>query len=199
MTHPDSPRRTRLMIRSLALTAVLALGATACSNGDSSAGSSTSSATPDAKKAATALDAGLKAHSEGDLTAATADYKKTLTYDPTNKFAFYNLALIDAAAGNYGLAEEKYRAALKSDGKYEPALFNLAILRTSRDPKEAISLYKRAVAANEKDAAAWLNLGLLLRAAGQVEEGNKDVLRAIALNPKLKDPKSATAGAEKTG
>ena len=99
--------------------------------------------------------------------------------------------MIDAAAGNYGLAEEKSRAALETDPAYVPALFNLAILRTSRDPEEAIALYRRAVAADKKDAAAWLNLGLLLRAAGQMKEGDKAVLKAIALDPTLQDPSSS--------
>jgi tetratricopeptide (TPR) repeat protein len=180
-----SARAARL-VSCVALGMALALGATACGGGSSGDGSS--STQPDSKKAATALDAGLKAHAAGDLTKAAAEYRKVLKYDPKNKYAYYNLALIDAASGNYGLAEEKYRKAIASDPNYEPALFNLAILRTGRDPKEAISLYKRAVAANPKDASAWLNLGLLLRAAGQKAEGNKDVLKAIALNPKLKDP-----------
>jgi len=192
MNVSHQPNRGRRIVRALSITAVLALGATACSGADDSKSSdSSSSASPDAKKAKTALDAGLKAHAAGDLTTAAADYKETLKYDSKNKFAYYNLALIDEAAGNYGLAEQKYRAALKSDPAYEPALFNLAILRTSRDPEEAIGLYKKAVATNPKDAAAWLNLGLLLRAAGQEREGDKDVLRAIGLNPDLKDPKAA--------
>jgi tetratricopeptide (TPR) repeat protein len=188
MNHrPGTSCRVKLLVRSLALTAVLALGATACSDGGGES-SDSASVVPDAKKAKTSLDAGLKAHSEGDLTGAAASYEETLTYDPKNKFAFYNLALIDEAAGNYGLAEEKYRAALKTDPAYEPALFNLAILRTSRDPQEAIKLYKAAVASNPKDASAWLNLGLLLRAAGRQQEGDLDVQKAIKLNPKLKDP-----------
>jgi hypothetical protein len=53
--------------------------------------------------------------------------------------------------GNHGLAEENYRSAINTDAKYEPALFNLAILRTAReDGPEAISPYKRAVAARRK-------------------------------------------------
>ena len=181
----NSAARAGRLVGCVAVTVALALGATAC-GGDSSGGDSSS--TPDAKKATTALDAGLKAHAAGDLTAASASYKKTLKYDPANKFAFYNLALIDEAGGNYGLAEQKYRAALDSDPKYEPALFNLAILRTGPNPKEATALYQRAVKSNPKDASAWLNLGLLLRASGAKAEGNKSVLKAIALNPKLKDP-----------
>jgi tetratricopeptide (TPR) repeat protein len=193
-------RRARLM-RAAAIPAIVLLGVTACSGSGSGSSEDNASATvaPDAKKAQTALDAGLKAQTAGDLTAAAASYNETLKYDATNKYAFYNLALIDEASSNYGLAEEKYRSAIKSDRKYEPALFNLAILRTGADPKEAISLYTRAVAADKKDAAAWLNLGLLLRTDGQERAGDKDVLRAIALNPDLKDPAKAadTAGTSK--
>ena len=193
---PDSPRRAGRLVRSIALTAVLALGATACSADEApqDEAKAASSAAPDTKKATTALNAGLEAHSAGDLTAAAAKYDETLEYDPENKFAFYNLALIDEAGGNYGLAEEKYRAALEADPAYEPALFNLAILRTGRDPEEAIQLYLAAVESDKKDAAAWLNLGLLLRASGKELEGDKAVLRAIALNPDLVDP--AKAGTE---
>lgn len=178
----------RRILPSVMLVASLALGAAACGGSDSGDKGSSSTTAPDAKKASKALNDGLAAHSKGDLTVAAEDYKLTLKYDPKNKFAFYNLALIDEAQGNYGLAEEKYRAALKTDPAYEPALYNLALLRTSRDPQEALTLYQRAVAANPKDASALLNLGLLQRAAGQKAEGDANVAKAIALNPKLKDP-----------
>jgi tetratricopeptide (TPR) repeat protein len=189
---PRSHRRTGRVFQSLAVTAaVLALGATACSSGSPKA-SGTTKVAPNAKLASAALSAGLKAYAAGDLTGAAADYNKTLKYDATNKYAFYNLALIDASNSNYGLAEGHYRSALASDAKFDPALFNLAILRTSSDPKEAISLYQRAVSSDKTDAAAWLNLGLLLRSNGQAQIGDKDVLKAIALDPKLTDPAKAT-------
>ena len=187
MNRSSSSRKGSMLVRSLALTFVLALGVTACGDDDGK-DDGNSSVEPDADKAAATLDEGLKAHAAGDLTTASEKYRETLEFDNTNKFALYNLALIDEASGNYGLAEEKYRAALKTDPAYEPALFNLAILRTSSDPKEAIGLYRAAVASNKKDAAAWLNLGLLLRAAGDKDEGDEAVAKAIELNPKLKDP-----------
>ena len=189
MNLTDRSSRTGRLISALAITSVIALGVTACSgDGDPS---SNSSVAPDAKKASAAVEAGLKAHSAGDIALATTSYNEALKYDATNKFAFYNLALIDESDANYGLAEENYRAALKTDAAYQPALFNLAILVTGRDPEEAITLYQAAVAANKKDSAAWLNLGLLLRTEGQVRLGNEAVIRAIALNPKLKDPAEA--------
>lgn len=182
MTYLTRPR-FGLWLRAVVLTAVIALGATACSDGGSDSNGSP------AELADAALSAGLKAHAAGDLDAATADYNKVLKYDPTNKYAFYNLALIDSANGNDGLAEAKYRLALESDPNYEPALFNLAILRTNADdPDEAMELYKRAVDVEPGDASAWLNLGLLQRANGQKKLGNKSVIKAIALDPSLKDP-----------
>jgi tetratricopeptide (TPR) repeat protein len=193
-----SPRRTGRLIQAFAFTAVLALGASACSSDGGSTDTSSTTVAPDAKKALAALNAGLTAHAAGDLVTASADYNKALKYDATNQFAFYNLALIDESDGNYGLAEDKYRSALKTDPTYEPALFNLAILRTGPDPEEAISLYESAVKADKKDAAAWLNLGLLLRANGHERAGDKDVLRAIALDSSLKDPAQAAGAATNT-
>jgi tetratricopeptide (TPR) repeat protein len=194
MTTRTSPLSLRgRLLRAAAIPAIVVLGATACSSGGSSSDAAPTTA-PSPSKALAALNAGLKAQTAGDLTKAAADYNTTLKYDATNKYAFYNLALIDEASSNYGLAEAKYRSAIMSDAKYEPALFNLAILRTGPDPKEAISLYKSAVAANPKDAAAWLNLGLLERANKAVRTGDKDVLKAIALNPSLKDPAKAVKG-----
>jgi tetratricopeptide (TPR) repeat protein len=194
MTTRRSPLSLRgRLLRAAAIPAIVLVGATACSSGGSS-GDAGATTAPNPSKALAALNAGLKAQTAGDLTAATVDYNMTLKYDATNKYAFYNLALIDEASSNYGLAEAKYRAAIKTDAKYEPALFNLAILRTGPDPKEAISLYQSAVTANPKDAAAWLNLGLLQRANHQQRRGDKDVLRAIALDPTLKDPAQAVKG-----
>jgi len=172
------------------LATVVLLGLTSCSGEDSSESEegSSSASSSEAKKAEAVLNAGLEAQTAGDLTAAAEQYEKTLELDPDNKFALYNLALIDEASQNYGLAEEHYRAALKADPAYQPALFNLAILRTQVDPEEAVSLYRKAVAAKKTDAASWLNLGLLLRAAGDTQEGNQAVARAIELDPKLTDP-----------
>ena len=192
MTHGDHiGRRVGRLAGAIVIPAVLVLGVAGCSGSDPGATKGSATVVPSAKKASTALDAGLKAHAAGDLTAAVADYNTTLKYDATNKFAFYNLALIDEGNSNYGLAEAKYRSALKTDPAYEPALFNLAILRTGPSATEATALYQRAVVANPKDAAAWLNLGLLLRAHGEKAAGDKDVLKAIELNSKLVDPATA--------
>jgi tetratricopeptide (TPR) repeat protein len=165
----------------------LIVGLASCGNGSTKVA-------PDSKGSAEALTAGFAAHKAGRLKVAATDYRIAIDYNGRNKIALFNLALLDSASGNYGPAEERYRNVLRIDPSYEPALFNLAILRTDRgDDKDALQLYERAVVANSKAAGAWLNLGLLQRANGQRTAGDLSVLKAIKLNPKLKDPVMATA------
>ena len=153
--------RTKTARRSTALTmCALVLTMTACGGDDGAT-------KPDPKKASNALAAGLDAHAKGNLDEAINQYNEALKYDNKNKYALYDLALIDAARSNYGEAENKYRVVLAIDPAFEPALFNLAILVKAKGKDvEAISLYKRAIAAAPKDAAAHFNLGLLFRANG---------------------------------
>ncbi len=144
-----------------------------------------------AEKVEATLNDALQAHVEGRLTVAAEKYGEVLKLDEDNKFALYNLGLIDQTTGRPTDAELKYRKVLQLDPQYGPALFNLAILRTGKgDPNEAISLYRRTIEAEPDNASAHLNLGLLLRANGQVEEGETEIKRALELNPELRVPPS---------
>jgi Tfp pilus assembly protein PilF len=82
---------------------------------------------------------------------------------------------------------------LTIDPKYNPALFNLAILTDAAgDPTAAADLYRRAAAANPSDASSHFNLGLLLLRLGKTAQGNAEITKAIKLNPALKRPSPAT-------
>src|SRR5206468_2997069 len=92
----------------------------------------------EAQLASAALQRGLKAQSSGHPDEAAADYREALTHDPENKFAYFDLGLLDQLAGRRGSAEDNYRAALRTDPDYGPALLNLAIVLTPTQPKEAL-------------------------------------------------------------
>lgn len=131
------------------------------------------------------LSAGLAAQTAGQTQTAIDDYRAVLQQEPGNKYALYNLGLIDQQKGNASAAEAQYRAALVSDPNYVPALFNLAILRTKAAPYEAVDLYRHVLALQANYAEAHLNLGYVLRALGQVTEGDAEIARAVSLNPSL--------------
>lgn len=155
--------------------------------------SSCASGATDAERADQALQEGLAAHQAGDLVAAAALYREVLTLDPQNKFAFYNLGLIDQTNDDLSAAENNYRIALSIDADFVAALFNLAIVRESlRAPEEAVDLYRRVLALEPDNAGAHLNLGLLLRSLGQTEEGDAEVQRAREIDPSLGGAVNAT-------
>jgi tetratricopeptide (TPR) repeat protein len=146
-----------------------------------------SKGTTDSDQASLALAAGLKAHAAGRLDEAAADYRKVLVYDPRNKFAYYNLGVIEQTQGQGGSASA-YRIALPIDPNFVPALFNLVILRTSSGgDREAVDLYKQVIQIDEGYAAAHLNLGFLLLDNGQERQGNAELAIAVGLDPTLAD------------
>ena len=140
----------------------------------------------EAEQAAEALDRGLQAHGEGRLDDAATAYREVLVHEPTNKFAFYNLGLIDQTLGRPDAAEANYRLALSVDPNFASALFNLAILRNEAGAtEEAIELYRHVLALQPDNAGAHLNIGLALRAVGQEAEAQEHLALAVALDPNL--------------
>lgn len=152
-----------------------------------------STATSEADLANQALQEGLAAHQAGDLETAAALYREALKHDPQNKFAFYNLGLIDQTNGDLPSAENNYRLALGIDPAFTAALFNLAIVRDALgDQREAIELYRQVIAIDPLHAGAHLNLGLLLRSQGQTAEGDAEIRKARDIDPTIVGTDEAT-------
>lgn len=157
---------------------LLVLISSACSRGPA--------AGEDDRSAERALAVALQAHSQGRIEEAAELYERVLVLDPRNKFAYYNLGLIDQTRGLDDRAVAAYRQALAIDPSFVPALFNLAILRTEQGAAdEAISLYRSVIDANANHAAAHLNLGFLLLESGHRSQGEAELALATELDPSL--------------
>lgn len=171
-----SARRSVLTAAALVLAGGLALGACGGDGGSSK------------EDATELLNAGLQAEVQGDYATAQTKFQELLEVDPTNKFANYNLGYIAQTVDRDNTAAaEYYEAAIKADPQYGPALYNLAIIETSKGNKaRAIDLYKRAITADPTDANANLNLGFLLFESGDRAGADAAFRKAIALNPALK-------------
>ena len=147
--------------------------------------------------ATVALERGLQAHRAGDLDKAGAAYREVLVSDPQNRYAFFNLGLIDQTLNRAAAAEANYRLALKADPDFPAALFNLAILRMNAgSAQEAIDLYRHVIAVEQGNAGAHLSLGLALLDLGQTAEAQEQLAQAIKLDPSLgqRAPAAATPG-----
>lgn len=133
-----------------------------------------------------ALTRALEAHADGRVEEATDLYKDVLEREPSNKFAHYNLGLIDQTEGRPDAAERSYRRALQLDPRFVPAMFNLATLLSESEPDEAITHYRRIIRIQPNHASAHLNLGFLLKDQGKQAEGDAELKKAVELDPKLK-------------
>ena len=143
------------------------------------------------------LTAGLDAQTHGRTAEAVKDYQAVLQKDPHNKYAYYNLGLIDQLAGRASAAELNYRTALQTDPNFAPALYNLAILRTGPAPQEAVVLYRHVLKIMPGYAAAHLNLGYVLLSLKQLAAGKSELSLAAKLDPALAPGVQATLAATK--
>src|SRR5438477_2115028 len=120
------PRRAATVVAGIAL--ALTLGA--CSS-SSKPGASSNPGTGGAQATAALLQQALREQVAGNLTQAEPKFLEVIRRDPGNKFASYDLGLIYQTQGKLDDAERRYRVALTVDAKFGPALYNLAILRTT--------------------------------------------------------------------
>jgi tetratricopeptide (TPR) repeat protein len=161
-----------------AICLVAAIFSSSCSRG--------AAADDEERSADRTLAVALRAHSAGRIEEAADLYERVLVLDPRNKFAYYNLGLIDQTRGRDDEAVDAYRQSLAIDPSFVPALFNLAILRTEQGAvDEAISLYRSVIEENADHAAAHLNLGFLLLDEGHRGQGEAELELATRLDPSL--------------
>ncbi len=149
--------------------------------------------------AASLVTQGLKAQLAGDESTAESTYQQAIRLDPNNAVAHYDLGTVYDRQGSRALAVTEYTKTLVIDPTFTDALFNLAVDTATSDPSGAQKLYQRVLAEDPGFAAAWLNVGFILRSEGKIAEARADWARAVALDASLKSHvPAASAGASKT-
>lgn len=128
---------------------------------------------------------GLRAQLSGNVSTAESEYQQAIKLDRNNVIAHYDLGTVYDKQGNTRRAVEEYRAALVIEPTFADALFNLAVDTTGADPAGAAQLYFKVLSLQPAYAAAWLNVGFILRSEGKVGEARADWAQAAGLDPSL--------------
>ncbi|GGT10851.1 hypothetical protein GCM10010271_11740 [Streptomyces kurssanovii] len=180
--------KRRRLWTGFAVMAMVAVGVTAwaiLSRPAANPESEAKSATQTVSEAQALVQAGLMQSQYQDFLGAERTFRRVLELDKDNKLAWFNLGVIAQRDGRTADAREAYGKALKVDPKFASALFNEAVLLESSDPDHAITLLKRAVAANPKASTAYLRLGQALAKKGRDAEAEDAFRRAVAADPEL--------------
>jgi tetratricopeptide (TPR) repeat protein len=139
------------------------------------------------------LNAAIEAMKQGNNALAVSEFLAVLKIESRNQVAWYDLGVIAQKNGQATLAANDYLRSLTADPKYVPALYNLAILETPKEPHIAATLYQRAIKDQPSDAAAHLNLGFVYLSLGQRIGGEEEIAVAVKLDPSLNSRVPASA------
>ncbi len=136
------------------------------------------------------LQQALKAHQQGDLKRALADYKSLLRQSPQHSEALHLLGVCEFQAGHVEAAIAHINTAISLAPKVAQYHNNLGeILRQHGRMGEAEKCYRRALELNPKYADAHNNLALVLQTAGEIDTAAKHLRTALELQPH--DPQTA--------
>lgn len=102
--------------------------------------------------------------------------------DPLTAEEHNNLGLAYESEGQYKAAGEEYEKALKKRSGWSIPLFNLGNIAYRQGDRDAAErYYRKAIAADPRNAAAWNNLALLLAETNRREEALRAAQKAVSL------------------
>lgn len=131
------------------------------------------------------LRQGIAQAEANQLTQAATTFADVLAVSPTNKYALYNLGVIDQERHNPSAAVTRYDQALNADNKYTPAMYNKALILEMHNPGESLALYQRIVHLNPRASTAYLRMAIVYAKQRKLPQAKQARARAIALDPSL--------------
>lgn len=148
-------------------------------------------AAPDDPGAVGAL--GMRYLAHGFPAAAAACFRRAAERDPVAARWRYHLGLALESGGAVAEAVVAFGEAAALDPGYAPAFARQGALLIETDPLRAEPLLRRAIALDDRSAAALFSLGRLARAGGRLDEAQRYFRDAIASAPGYADAHYALA------
>lgn len=174
-------RSGKLRFRALAAAGALLLVLAACQPGGAPKTS--------AELAAESLERGVQAQNAARFDDALVAYFETLSRDPKNKFAFFNLGQMYRNQQKCPIAEGYYRQAVEIDPNVAGAWFGIGFCRLAVAAwEEARDANDRVVKLEPNNASGHFNLALALRQLGRESEAQAEFQRAAQLDANLRAP-----------
>ncbi|MFC1705342.1 tetratricopeptide repeat protein [Planctomycetota bacterium] len=141
----------------------------------------------------------LKARLEGDIDKVLAGDKtwaEVLGISGEQAYGIANVGYKLLQEANYDDAETIFRGLVTLNSRDANLQMWLgSTLHRKGEVKEAIAAYTEALDIDPKNATCLANRGELLVVEGKAEEGTKDLMKAIEIDPESKQPSTVRARA----
>jgi serine/threonine protein kinase/Tfp pilus assembly protein PilF len=125
---------------------------------------------------------------------AEAAFHAALHDDINYAPAYAGLGQLYEAKGDTVLAIEQYKSAMDRDSSLVVAPNNLAHLLTARkQPQAALAVLQPALELYPESAALWRNVGLALRALGEIDDAESALSHSLQIDPEQPEVVAARA------
>jgi tetratricopeptide (TPR) repeat protein/mono/diheme cytochrome c family protein len=137
------------------------------------------------------MDLGVAYYSESKLPEAEQQFRNALNIDPKATDARFNLASVEAEAGNLNAAVADFRQVLTERPDYPKAQDHLGDvlfawgdeLAKSGENEQAAQRYRDALIYRPNDVALHTSLGAAYARLGRMDEARAELETAVRLNP----------------
>jgi Flp pilus assembly protein TadD len=137
------------------------------------------------------MDLGVAYYSESKLPEAEQQFRNALSIDPKATDARFNLASVEAEAGDLNTAVSDFRQVLTERPDYSKAQDHLGDvlfawgdeLAKSGDNEQAAQRYREALIYRPNDVALHTSLGAAYARLGQMDKARVELETAVHINP----------------
>jgi Tfp pilus assembly protein PilF len=120
------------------------------------------------------------------MQKAENEFRQTVSCDPDNAEAHYNLGLSLARLNRLDEAAAELKEAIALNPRYSNARVQLGLVLSAKgDPEGAVNVYRELIRLQPEIAEAHNNLGLALLEMNQFEEARREFQRALQLKPRF--------------
>jgi len=136
------------------------------------------------------LETAVAHHQAGRLKEAEPIYRRVLATQPQNTDALYLLGLVTQATKRFAESAGLFQRAVELNPKSAKYLINLGLSLGGMGlgkTEQAAEAFRRAVAIDPNNPAAWNNLGNELRNSYQFDEAMECYQKALKLKPDFAD------------
>jgi len=126
---------------------------------------------------------GMRAFHKRNYDTAEKELKLAIQEDTGNFMYYYQLGRVQATESKYSDARISFTSAIKYNGNYAPAQYNLGFVQEKLNRDEALASYRKAYSIDSNYEKAYLAAARILARKGNYSDALSEYKEAVRVNP----------------